>query len=385
MSPRSLGGPRRGAAGSTSAETAVFSSWHGRYSDSPRAVSQELARVRPDVRQVWLSDPEGPAPDPSVQRVPIGGAEEIAALEEARWIITNDVLPMAFRKRPDAVYLQTWHGTPLKRIAFDVVNPSFPDADYHYAVELVREVQRWDMLLSPNPYSTDLLRGAFRYDGPVLETGLPRNDVLFAPDAEERRRALRRTYGIRDDPLAVLYAPTWRDDFTMRVALDVAAIRAAMGDRVVVLVRAHGLTAARTQVDEAPGSIDVTRWPDISDLYLAADVLVTDYSSAMVDFAITGKPQLFYTYDLEDYRDRIRGFYVDLESLVPGPLLSTTAEVIAALRDLEGVAREHRDAYAAFVERFCSLDDGAASARVVEALLEPPYSGASAASRSAGA
>jgi CDP-glycerol glycerophosphotransferase len=137
----------------------------------------------------------------------------------------------------------------------------------------------------------------------------------------------------------------------------------------VVLIRAHGLTAALTRVEATPGSVDVTGWPDISDLYLAADVLITDYSSAMVDFALTGKPQLFYTYDLADYRDRIRGFYVDLEAIVPGPLLSTTDEVADALADLEHVAAVHREAYERFVERFCPLDDGDASGRAVRALL----------------
>ena len=351
------------------APLAVFSSWHGRYSDSPRAMSRELRRVRPDIRQAWLLAPDASEPE-GAERVPIGGADEVAALEEARWIVSNDVLPMAFDKRSDAVYLQTWHGTPLKRIGFDVTNPTFPDAEYHYTVELVREVARWDLLLSPSPFATGLLRGAFRYDGQVAETGLPRNDVLLARDADARRRAARRRAGIGDGVLAILYAPTWRDQFEMEFALDVGAVHDALGDRAVLLVRAHGLTAARTRVAATPGSLDVTGWPDISDLYLAADVLMTDYSSAMVDFALTRKPQLFYTYDLDDYRDRIRGFYVDLESIVPGPLLSTTAEVVAALGDLERVAASHAAPYARFVERFCPLDDGQASARAVRALLD---------------
>ena len=349
--------------------TAVVSSWSGRYSDSPRAISRELRRVRPDIRQVWLLDPEAPDPDGGAERVPPDSPEAVAELEQARWIISNDVLPMAFEKHPESVYLQTWHGTPLKRIGFDVVAPTFPNAAYHYDVELAREVPRWDLMLSPSPYSTDVLRRAFRFDGPVVETGLPRNDVLLAPEAAERRRVVRAAHGIADDTLAVLYAPTWRDQFTMRFALDVPAIHERLGDSAVVLIRAHGLTAALTRVEATPGSLDVTGWPDISDLYLAADVLITDYSSAMVDFALTGKPQLFYTYDLDDYRDRIRGFYVDLESIVPGPLLSTTPQVADSLADLERVTADHRDAYLRFVERFCPLDDGAASARAVEALL----------------
>ncbi len=318
---------------------------------------------------MWLLDDEAPHPPEHVERVATGSPEAVAALEAARWIVSNDVLPMAFEKRPDAVYLQTWHGTPLKRIGFDVRNPTFPDAEYHYSVELVREVARWDALLSPNPYSTEILRGAFRFDGPTLETGLPRNDALQGPDRDARRAAARDALGLEPQTLAVLYAPTWRDDFSMTFELDLDAVHAALGDSTVLLVRAHGLTAARTQLRPAAGMRDVTRWPDITDLYLAADVLLTDYSSAMVDFAITGKPQLFFTYDLDDYRDRVRGFYLELEAVVPGPLLATTHEVIEALRDLEAVAAAHRRAYRRFVERFCGLDDGRASSRAIQALL----------------
>ena len=350
-------------------DAVVFSSWYGRYSDSPRAVSAELHRRRPDLRQRWLLAPDAPDTPDHVERVPTGGVEAVRALESASWIVSNDVLPMAFDKQPGAIYLQTWHGTPLKRIGYDVEHPAFPDAEYHYAVEIGRDVARWDVLLSPNRSSTDRLRSAFRFGGPVVETGLPRNDALLAPGVTDRRDAVRTALGLRPDALAVLYAPTWRDDFAMTVELDLDAVHAALGDRVSLLVRAHGLTADRTVIAESPGAIDVTRWPDISDLYLAADVLVTDYSSAMVDFAVTGKPQLFYTYDLEFYRDQLRGFYVDFEACVPGPLLSTTAAVIDALDDLDEVSAGFRPAYDAFVQRFCPLDDGRASARAVESLL----------------
>ncbi len=113
----------------------------------------------------------------------------------------------------------------------------------------------------------------------------------------------------------------------------------------------------------------MTRYPDIADLYLISDVLITDYSSAMFDFAVTGRPMLFFTYDLERYRDQLRGFYFDFEADAPGPLLSTTTEVIGALREIDQVARAHRAAYDAFSSRFCALDDGQAAARVVDRLL----------------
>jgi len=357
--------------------TVVFSSWHGRYSDSPRAIAEELSRRAMPVREAWIcASADASRLPPHVERVEPGGEEEARALAAADWIVSNDVLPLPFEKAPGARYLQTWHGTPLKRIGYDVAAPTFPDAAYHYAVELGRDVARWDVMLSPNRFTTARMRAAFRFKGEILETGYPRNDVLRSPDAAAVRARLRQELGIADGVRAVLYAPTWRDKFSMTIELDLGALHAALGDDVVVLVRSHGLTAANSPRVEALGARDVTHVDDISRLYLAADVLLTDYSSAMFDFAVTRKPMLFYTYDLEDYRDRIRGFYFDFEAEAPGPLLRTTDAVATALRDLDGVVERSADAYDRFVERFCHLDDGRAAARVVDLTLAAARDGA---------
>jgi CDP-glycerol glycerophosphotransferase len=348
-------------------DTVVFSSWHGRFSDSPRALAAELARRGMPLQHVWIADESTRLPN-GVERVAPGSEAERAALESARWIVSNDVLPLDFRKRPDATFLQTWHGTPLKRIGYDVENPTFPDAEYHYSIELGRDVARWDVLLSPNAVSTEVLRRAFRFGGPILETGYPRNDALFAPDHEVVRARAREALGIADGARVVLYAPTWRDSFEMKLELRLQAVAAALPG-TVLLVRAHGLTAARSHVEGGDGVVDVTRWPDIAELYLAADVLLTDYSSAMVDFANTGKPMLLYTYDLERYRDEMRGFYNDFEAEAPAPLLRTTEEVVEALSNLDAVTDAYGDRYAAFHQRYCHLDDGGAAARVVDAVF----------------
>jgi CDP-glycerol glycerophosphotransferase len=137
-----------------------------------------------------------------------------------------------------------------------------------------------------------------------------------------------------------------------------------------MLVRAHQMIREALVTGATDGRvIDVTSYADIADLLLIADVLITDYSSAMFDFAVTGRPMLFLTYDLERYRDRLRGFYFDFEAEAPGPLLRTTDDVIAALRGLEDVSRGYRAAYDAFAAKFCSLEDGQAAARAVDWLL----------------
>ena len=352
-----------------SAETVVFSSWHGRWSDSPRAISAELLRRGSPLQQVWVVADGAGEPPPEVRRVAPDSPEELAALTDARYVVSNDVLPSDWAKRPDCTYLQTWHGTPLKRIAFDVVDPRFPDAEYHYAVELGREVAKWDILLSQNPFSTEILRKAFRFEGTILETGYPRNDVLRRPERDAIRARVRAALELTEDTQAVLYVPTWRDSFEHTLALDLPLLRRELGDGTTMLVRAHGLTAHTDRGESGPGVRNVSRWPDVTELYLAADVLLTDYSSAMVDFAATGKPLLLYTHDLEHYRDQIRGFTIPFEEEVPAPLLRTSGEVAAALADVPGATAPYRERYAAWAQRFCTWDDGRAAERVVDAVF----------------
>ncbi|HYC81010.1 MAG TPA: CDP-glycerol glycerophosphotransferase family protein, partial [Solirubrobacterales bacterium] len=300
-----------------------------------------------------------------------GTPECVAVLEAADLLVANTHTDLEWRKRDGAVYLQTWHGTPLKRIHHDVLW-----APEGRLARLDRDVAQWDLLLSPNPISTPRLRRAFGFEGEVLESGYPRNDVLSAPDRDERRARLRAELAIGAEQTAVLYTPTWRDDAVFaeggkdfELALDHDAFERRLGGEQVLLLRLHYMLTGRLQAAGRPAVRDVSAWPDVADLYLAADVLVTDYSSTMFDFAVTGRPQLFFTYDLDDYRDRLRGFYFDLEPVAPGPLLATNDELLAALTDLPAVAAAHAERYSSFRETFCPLEDGGASDRVADRLL----------------
>jgi CDP-glycerol glycerophosphotransferase len=346
-------------------DTVLFESWHGAYSDNPRAIAEALHEHRPGVRQLWAARDgvDASLPDWATPVRPGGGAY-LAALGRARWVVANTHMPGYFRKRRGTTYVQTWHGTPLKRVGLDIERVQIAG---DYLERLREDVAKWDVLLSPNPFSTPIFRRAFAYPGRVLETGYPRNDLLASPEAGRRERAaVRRRLGIADGTLAILYAPTWRDGAEFTLRLDIGALRTRVGRDHVVLVRMHPLV---TLDDAGEHALDVSAHGDIRDLYLAADVLVTDYSSAMFDFAVTGKPMLFFTYDLAEYRDVLRGFYFDFEREAPGPLLATTEEVAEALSDLDAVAAGHADRYAAFRRRFAPLDDGHAAERVVEAVF----------------
>ena len=225
-------------------------------------------------------------------------------------------------------------------------------------------------MISPSPFCSEHFRSAFRFDGRFLEVGYPRNDLLLDADRGPKVRAeVRAALGLTDGDRVVLYAPTWREYVGVRdpkpLYLDAEALVRAVPD-AVVLVRGHYNATGQADVfRDEPRIHDVTRYPDIADLYLAADVLVTDYSSVMFDFALTDKPQVLLVPDLDQYRDVERGFYLDLEDAAPGPMVTTTDEVATALLGADG----HGARRAAFRERFCPWDDGRASARTVDWLL----------------
>jgi len=347
----------------------VYNSFNGRYADNPRALHQGLLRAGGGHEHVWLADPRHAATFPgNVRTVPIASPRGRAALEVADLVVANchtDLDP--WRKGRGSVYLQTWHGTPLKAIHRLAV--SQPPAEEMDVLDL--EISRWDHLISPSPAASELLRAAFGYSGSVLETGYPRNDVLSAPDSEQHRERVRRQLGLADDATVVLYAPTFRDDEVegdVPLGLDVVALADALGPGYVLLVRQHYYLGHRPRYPDGPGLRDVSVYPDISDLYLAADALVTDYSSALFDFAVTGKPILLHPYDLEHYRDRLRGFTFDILAESPGPVVLDQAELTQLLRDLPGVAAQHAERYDRFRARYCHLDDGHATERVLEQL-----------------
>ncbi|WP_206302731.1 bifunctional glycosyltransferase/CDP-glycerol:glycerophosphate glycerophosphotransferase [Streptomyces sp. WAC 01529] len=342
--------------------------------DSPRAVHEELVRRGADVEHLWVTHDQQ-------TRVPAGakGVEEHSAawyeaLARCRRIVTAGHLPDFFERREGQTVVQTWNGAPLKRIGTDLTGTLY--ADHGHLDALPRLSRQWDVLVSPNRFSTPHLGRALAYDGEVLEAGSPRNDVLFGDDRRKTAERVRRELGLTPDKRIVLYAPTYRDHlayspgrFRYEPALDFRAAESVLGDDHVLLVRKHPLTSGRLPGARAPFVRDVSAHPRAAELLLIADVLVTDYSSLMFDFAHTGRPMLFHAYDLEHYRDTVRGFYLDFETSAPGPLLASTGEVVEALRDLDAIAARHTDAYTAFREAYCDLDDGRAAARVVERLM----------------
>lgn len=343
-------------------ENAVFfESFYGHTSGcNPRAIDRVLAERAPTVTRYWaVTDLSVEVPEGAIAVVE-GSPEWWRARAEARLLIVNDWLRRRFVRKPGQHVLQTWHGTPLKRLALH--RPGF---DPRRMAAVVKESRRWDAVLAQNAYAARVLKKAYALLGkPIWVDGYPRNDVLAAGDPAPVRAAL----GIGAEERVLLYAPTWRDDRTEMVDFIDPEELAARTDSVV-LVRGHSRTIKPGRDRAGARVIDVTGYPETARLLLIADALITDYSSVMFDFSVTGRPMYFLVPDLEHYRGELRGFYFDLAERAPGPLVRTQAQLIEALLDADG-AEAYRDRYAAWTAQFNTLDDGEAADRVVSRILD---------------
>jgi CDP-glycerol glycerophosphotransferase len=371
-------------------DTVAYLSFGGTaYADSPRAVHEELVRRGARLEHVWVvRDGALRAPD-TAAAVRHGSREYYELLARARYVVTNDHRPRWFRGRPGQTCLQTWHGAPLKVLGADLSKR--PKSVRAYRRFLADRFEGPQTVVSPGSFATPILERAFP-GADMIETGLPRTDVLLQPDRESVRDEVKRRLGI-EGKRVVLYAPTYRDDLEYRPGtrvsplrdlptyrsavarltgyrlghlLDLDALSAAVGVDHVVLFRKHHRVVEALPQEVRSLVRDVSDYPDAMELLLVADVLITDYSSLAFDFAALGRPLLFFTPDLEAYRDDVRGFSLDFEDVAPGPFLRTTDDVIDALRNLDSVVGDHRVRYEAFLAAYCPLADGRASARVVE-------------------
>ena len=278
--------------------------------DNPAAICEDLAAH--DVRApLWWSVVDGTVPVPSgAVPVVVGSQEWVEALRTSRVIVTNDHLPDWFSKREGQHLLQTWHGTPIKKLLHDAAPGS---VSLRYQRLMARQVPQWDLLLAQNREAEQRLRRALGYGGQVRVGEYPRNVRLLG--GIEVGRRVRSDLGIGEEQRVILYAPTWRERLRHPEGLAghsngqglLGEVYPAHRTDAVVLMRTHHMNRARP----GPGLVDVSRYPNIEELMMAADVLVSDYSSIFLDFALTGKPAVVYVPDLEHYRDVERGLYGD--------------------------------------------------------------------------
>ena len=352
----------------------VFESGLGRqYGDSPRYIYEELIRQGDTRRKVWVYSGRHRFTDPLTTTVKRLSPEYFWYLARAKYWVNNQSFPHYVQRRSKGVFLQTWHGTPLKQMALDI--REVHGRDEGYLERVTRATRQWTHLISPSRYTSDIMRSAYAFSGEAVEVGYPRNDILTSQDVVDREKNIRDELAIPPGIKTVLYAPTFRDDaasgrgkFRFDLPMDLDEFDMRFGEDTVLLLRMHVLVSNAVSIPEhlRHRIIDVSRHPDIQELYLASDVLITDYSSVFFDYSLLRRPIIFYAYDLENYRDNLRGFYLDYESALPGPIVENQSDLWTTLASalagepLAGVDREE------FIKKFAPHDDGFASQRVVE-------------------
>lgn len=358
--------------------TILFESFFGKnYSDSPRAVSDYINEHYPGQYElVWVLNEKSSKVPYAHKKVRRFTFRYFYYLAVSKYFVFNGRQPLWMRKKKEQVFLETWHGTPLKKLVFDMDDVT--SATPLYKQNVYQQSRDWDYLISPNEFCSEVFSSCFLYDQKkMLETGYPRNDVLHTKDREQKALQIRQKIGIPADKKTILYAPTWRDDqyyeagqYKFELMLDLQKMKKALGEEYVVLLRTHYFIADSIDTTGFEGfAFNLSKYDDIADIYLISDILITDYSSVFFDYANLKRPMLFFTYDLEKYRDMLRGFYISIEHEVPGPLVFNTEQIIDRIQHIEQMNQEYAKKYDAFYQRFCGWEDGNASKRVTEALL----------------
>lgn len=356
-------------------DAVFFQCFRGEFAtDSQLAIHHELHRRRAPVDLVWgVADHSVPLPE-GARPVLFGSRAWYQAIAGSRFLCNNNDFDRFFFRRPGQQFLQTFHGYPFKSMGVSFWRARHLSAR-GIAEECSRRTDAWTSILVPEAFCEELYRQEYLYDGDVLVTGYPRNDAIVNAEPGAREEILRRL-GIAPDKTVVMYGPTWRDTIatgdwsaTFFDALQLDELAEALGPDHVLLLRGHNFNM-RQGVPQPSHSqiVDVTRYPEITDLILAADVAILDYSSLRFDWVLTGKPVLFFVPDLADYLSARTALF-EYGPTAPGPLLSTTAEVIEAVQNLESVSKDYAGARESFNSRFNRLHDGGCAARVVDAFF----------------
>ncbi len=357
----------------------VFDSNLGKsYSGNPRHIYEALVAHGLDMKWdcIWFYENDTYNIPGMSRQVRYGRLRYLYYMATAKVWVFDSRQPEFLRRRKGTYYIQTWHGTPLKRLALDmddVFMAGESDIDT-YKNFFVKNVSTWDYLISQNPFSSETFRRCFDFHKEMLEIGYPRNDILFRENTKEDNIRLRRRLGLPLDKKIILYAPTFRDDefseeekyeFQPKISFD--ALKRELGDEYVMIVKYHYLIMDAVDWSPYEGFIyhfDQSR--DIAELFIVSDLLITDYSSVMFDYSILKRPMFFFAYDLDKYKNELRGFYFSYSGEMPGPISVTTEDLI---RDIKNYSPdEYSEKYEKFCKKYNSVDDGKASIKVMELL-----------------
>ena len=365
-------------------DTVLFISFHGRgYSDNPMALHKYMStHLKYQKYRCIFAIKNHKEKNIEIENAKIIEYFSIPYfyyLARSKYWIVNCKLPKYVLKKPNQIYLQTWHGTPLKKLAHDI---EVPEGTTFYRSEMTVEqmrstydndVSKYNYMISPSAFTTEVFQSAFKIDrARLIETGYPRNDIL-SNCKEHDLDVIKSKLKIPKDKKVILYAPTWRDNsynlkgYTFKLKVDFKKWQEILGDDYVVIFKPHYLIVNDFDLESVKDFVYfVDPKEDISNLYLIADILVTDYSSVFFDYAILKRPIYFYMYDLDSYRDELRGFYLDIYHELPGEVIEDETILLNKIKmnnfDFNKLTK--------FNQRFNNHEDGNASKRVLDILFK---------------
>jgi CDP-glycerol glycerophosphotransferase len=347
----------------------VFESmWGAKFSCNPRAIYEYVQEHHPEYECVWIFTDERTPITGNGRRVRMGSLEYYKVLAEAKYLVNNVNFEDDYIKRDGQIEIQTMHGTPLKTLGFDVTD-ELPTPEDRKRLE--RRVSRWNYLVVQGAFMKEKADPIYHYKGDILETGYPRTDGLYQKaDTDDIKDRL----GIPKDKKVILYAPTWRVRGNFDMALDLDRMREELSDEYVLLIRIHYFASAGYTVPADNKFIfNVNDYANAEDLYKISDMMITDYSSIMFDYALLDKPLIFFTYDLKSYASSTRGVYFDIRTEAPGPIVYTTDELISTLGNLDAEMQKVSDRVQAFKDKYLTYECPTSAKKIVRKAIKPNY------------
>ncbi|MBH9622773.1 CDP-glycerol glycerophosphotransferase family protein [Staphylococcus pseudintermedius] len=295
--------------------------------------------------------------------------EYLKALTESKFLINNATFPAYFTKKPEQVYINTWHGTPLKHMGFDVKN------NLKGSQNTMKNFLASDYIISPNAHTTNIFKHTFKldglYSGEILEIGYPRIDLTINTTANEAREYLAEHLNLKKNPI-ILYCPTWRgknvndpENSLLNIFEEIKLLNQKLPHQVLVKVHPFVYSKAKEMPELKPYL--VPDFLDTNQLMPAVDLMITDYSSIFFDFLVTDKPIVFYVPDLDKYQNE-RGVYIDLCAL-PGPVADNIQDVITLVSNESYKDADVQEKYAKFKHNFVNYENGSVTERLIESVF----------------
>jgi len=370
----------------TDDKTIIFFAYKGQsYACSPQAIYEYMINNNQyeDYKFIWafkkVEDYEFLKDNKNTELVKYGSKAYHKQLARAKYWIFNYRVDDHIYPKKNQIYVQCWHGTPLKRLGYDLKdtkNAMNSESEIHDKYRI--DAKKFKYLLSPSKFASEKFATAWnlintKMQDKIIEKGYPRNDFLYQYN-QKNVIEVKKQLNLPDNKKIILYAPTWRDNqhqaglgYTYKTEVDFDLLKTKLEHDYIILFRDHYLVANSFDFDKYSGFIyDVSQFNNINELYIVSDILITDYSSVFFDYANLKKPMIFHMYDFEEYKDDLRGFYIDLEEL-PGKITKTEEDLLKAIEETNDFKYDKK--YENFNNKYNYLDDGNATKRVVEKII----------------